>query len=81
MKLKCLYLHIGLEKTGTTSVQAFLHMNRAPLAQAGIWMPGCLGHLNHKLLAAYGFEVGSRDIAVTSVEQFTSRITEKLFQW
>lgn len=65
-KLSTLYLHIGLEKTGTTSIQAFLDANREALAdRAGLWLPRSLGHHNHKLLAAYGFEAGSRDIAVT----------------
>ena len=65
-KLSTLYLHIGLEKTGTTSIQAFLHANRKELlARAGLWTPQSLGHQNHKLLAAYGFDAGSRDISVT----------------
>lgn len=64
--LKYLNLHIGLEKTGTTSIQEFLHLNRRRLAEQGFWLPGCLGHKNHKLLAAFGFDVGSKDIAVTS---------------
>lgn len=66
-KLSTLYLHIGLEKTGTTSIQAFLDDNRKELlARAGLWVAQSLGHQNHKLLAAYGFDAGSRDIAVTS---------------
>lgn len=65
-KISTLYLHIGLEKTGTTSIQAFLDANRKELlARAGLWVAQSLGHQNHKLLAAYGFEAGSRDIAVT----------------
>ncbi|MCJ1903265.1 hypothetical protein MR829_23385 [Paracoccus versutus] len=65
-KLSAIYLHIGLEKTGTTSIQAFLDANQDALAKRiGLWLPKSLGHHNHKLLAAYGFEAGSRDIAVT----------------
>lgn len=87
--LKCLYLHIGLEKTGTTSIQEFLHINRAALEGAGIWLPGTLGHKNHKLLAAYGLEAGSRDIAVTAagigsspeaVAEFRAGLRDKLIK-
>lgn len=65
-KIKCLYLHIGLEKTGTTSIQDFLELNREKLTQDGIFVPQSLGYKNHKKIAAYGFDAGSRDIAVTS---------------
>ena len=87
--LKCLYLHIGLEKTGTTSIQEFLHINREALAAAGNWLPGSLGHKNHKLLAAYGLEAGSRDIAVTAagigsspeaVAEFRAGLRERLLK-
>ena len=61
-----LYLHIGLEKTGTTSIQHVLDRNRDRLATAGVFLPRSLGQENHKTLAAYGFDAGSRDIAVTS---------------
>jgi hypothetical protein len=85
--LKYLNLHIGLEKTGTTSIQEFLYMNQAALLRRGFWLPGCLGHKNHKLLAAFGFDVGSRDIAVTSagvgssseaVDDFREKLRESL---
>lgn len=62
-----LYLHIGQEKTGTTSIQSFLHANRDALRDAGIFTPRSLGRENHKALAAYAFDEESKDIAVTSV--------------
>jgi len=62
-----LYLHIGQEKTGTTSIQSFLHTNRDALRDNGIFTPRSLGRENHKILAAYAFDEGSKDIAVTSV--------------
>lgn len=65
-KLPVLYLHIGLEKTGTTSIQDFLDLNAERFAKAGVFLPRSLGWKNHKKLAAYAFEAGSRDIAVTS---------------
>lgn len=52
-------LHIGLEKTGTTTLQAFLNANRARLADHSILFPASPGRRNHRLLAllAYGSEV------------------------
>lgn len=65
-KLPIFYLHIGLEKTGTTSIQDFFDLNMAQFAEDGVFLPRSLGRKNHKKLAAYAFEAGSRDIAVTS---------------
>jgi hypothetical protein len=45
------HLHIGLHKTGTTSVQAALTHRAAALAEAGVLVPGG-GHREH-VLAAY----------------------------
>ncbi len=53
MKKKSLILHIGTEKTGTTSIQDFLALNRAQLKQQGILYPESLGQRNHIKLAAY----------------------------
>ncbi|MEM9764505.1 MAG: hypothetical protein AAF968_18695 [Pseudomonadota bacterium] len=57
-------LHIGAEKTGTTSIQESLHANRAQLASAGIAWPEFLGHRNHKLLAAAALPPDSEDAAM-----------------
>lgn len=65
-RLETLYLHIGLEKTGTTTIQEFLEFNRKALADDGVFLPSVLGYKNHKKLAAYAFKPGDRDIAVTS---------------
>jgi hypothetical protein len=59
-------LHIGLEKTGSTSIQMFLDDHKDMLRWQGIACSGCLGWFNHKLLAAYAMDDGSRDVAVTS---------------
>ncbi|MCX7384932.1 MAG: hypothetical protein NT133_26735, partial [Alphaproteobacteria bacterium] len=51
-------LHIGTEKTGTTSLQRFLALNRAALMAQGVYVPASLapaeppGSLNHSDLAA-----------------------------
>lgn len=57
------YLHIGQEKTGTTSIQDFLHANTQNLRADRVYVPGCLGHKNHKILAAYALDDDSHDIA------------------
>lgn len=46
-------LHIGTEKTGTTSIQRFFADNRPILAQHGILYPIVPGRANHMRLAAY----------------------------
>ncbi len=46
-------LHIGLEKTGTTSIQHCLAKNRNQLKSQGILYPACLGEFGHVKLAAY----------------------------
>lgn len=46
-----LYLHIGTEKTGTTSVQKFFRANRDVLARNGIFYPAAPGNQNHMGLA------------------------------
>lgn len=42
-----LTVHIGTTKTGTSSIQAFLHHNQQALRQDGILVPNGLGHLIH----------------------------------
>jgi hypothetical protein len=48
-----LFLHIGIGKTGTTSIQTFLEMNAPALANLGVVMPSSLGKRNHRRLAMY----------------------------
>ena len=47
-----LYLHIGTEKTGTTSVQRFFRTNRKLLAKHAILFPSSPGRENHLGLTA-----------------------------
>lgn len=51
-------LHIGCEKTGTSTVQSWCERNRAALARRGILYPRSLGFRNHMRAACYA---GSRD--------------------
>ena len=46
-----LVLHIGAHKTGTSSIQKALHLNRKHLLDNGILYPRCLGFDRHSLLA------------------------------
>jgi len=57
-----LHLHIGTEKTGTTSIQEFLRINRANLNSAGIYVPCSLGPSNHQWLPF----MFSQDLSVDS---------------
>lgn len=54
-------LHIGIEKTGTTSIQNFLHKNRHRLADHGIFYPQSPGLRNHRAIAAVCLNEDRRD--------------------
>ncbi|NUB44370.1 hypothetical protein GEU84_008245 [Fertoebacter nigrum] len=51
-----LYLHIGVSKTGTSSIQEFLHINRAALPRHGFLVPATLVSRNHRNLAIYALD-------------------------
>lgn len=51
-----LYLHIGTEKTGTTSIQRFLKANRELLGRHGILYPAAPGEQNHLGLTVAALE-------------------------
>lgn len=61
MEKKCLILHIGIEKTGTTSIQNVLSVNRSLLRENGVVFPRSLGPVNHTLLAAACLDDGVVD--------------------
>lgn len=48
MKLIC---HIGVHKTGTSALQAFLHQNHEVLRDRGVWYEPVAGHTNHTPIA------------------------------
>lgn len=52
-----LTVHIGTTKTGSSSIQAFLHNNRNALLNSGIFVPAGLGHTihYHTVIAALPF--------------------------
>lgn len=43
-------LHIGTEKTGSTTIQSFLNLNRESFRHEGVLIPLSLGQTNHRLL-------------------------------
>lgn len=59
-KAKVCYLHIGAEKTGSTSLQAFLRDNRDMLLRHGVLFPKSPGADNQPALAAYAMGDCSR---------------------
>jgi hypothetical protein len=64
-------LHIGTEKTGTTSIQEFLAGNRARLAADGFLYPSSLGETNHFYLAVHALAPGDEsDISAYAQADF-----------
>lgn len=62
--MKTLILHIGTAKTGTTTLQRFLHVNRTALARQGIGYPISPGRTNHRALAMYAMADNRIDGAI-----------------
>ena len=56
------WLHIGSEKTGSTSIQSFLRSNRAELRDRGYVFPAAAGASNQVALCAYA--LGDRAVDV-----------------
>mgnify|MGYP002633368724 CR=1 FL=1 len=48
-----LVLHIGTEKTGTTSIQSFLDLNREVLRMNGFYVLKSEGAINHRSVPSY----------------------------
>lgn len=81
-----LTLHIGTEKTGSTSIQRFLAKNRARLREAGVLFPLAPGLDNQKALTAIA-EEKSEDSALQEIfdirtksdlQQFRQDLRQKL---
>jgi hypothetical protein len=54
-------LHIGTEKTGTTSTQSFLYENCKQLLSQNVLYPTGIGGINHRFVASYGLHLDSAD--------------------
>ncbi|HEY3638406.1 MAG TPA: hypothetical protein VGK90_09665 [Rhizomicrobium sp.] len=50
------WLHIGTEKTGTTSIQNFLAANRTALRSQGFLYPSAPGRVSHPALVAFSLD-------------------------
>lgn len=59
-----LVLHIGTEKTGTTTIQHFLRMNRRVLSRHSILIPVFLGQANHFAFPFLAYDPGRVDDVV-----------------
>jgi len=55
-----LHVHIGTEKTGTTTLQSMANSNRPVLASHGLLYPLAPGKQNHAGLAVYALKSGGR---------------------
>jgi hypothetical protein len=64
-------LHIGLEKTGTKTLQEFLCRNRKRLMASSILFPSSPGNRNHRLLALVAYSAKDHD-DITAVAQVDS---------
>lgn len=54
-------LHIGTEKTATTTLQNFVYANRDALRRHGVALSDCLDKTNNRKLAAYCMPAGNFD--------------------
>lgn len=62
--MRCI-LHIGTEKTGTTTLQRFLHLNRQRLGRRGLLVPTAAGFENQSGLAVASYREDRRDDLTT----------------
>ncbi|NNU81576.1 hypothetical protein HMH01_14140 [Halovulum dunhuangense] len=72
-----LLLHIGTEKTGTTALQNWLHVNDKALVSHGIWFSETLDRTTNRKIATYarGFDIPDESFAaygLTSPERHTA---------
>lgn len=61
-----IFLHIGTEKTGTTTLQAVAGINRDLLLREGLFYPEAPGNRNHVGLALYASETPNLDLRRTA---------------
>jgi hypothetical protein len=66
--MKRAILHIGTEKTGTTSIQKFLFENRIKLGANGNLFPASAGYISNQNLVVYGKQAPEADIAPPTLD-------------
>ena len=76
-------VHIGMEKTGTTSIQAFLRKNRTALIERGFLVPESLGALPPRTLVMLGIEPGTlvgdhRLAGLSSPDEVSSYLDDRM---
>lgn len=71
---KKLYLHIGLPKTGSSSIQYFLYKNRAILSQQGLIYPDIMSHGYGHHLCAHYFSANPNSVPVHIKLQLPDKI-------
>jgi hypothetical protein len=68
-----IYLHIGTEKTGTTTLQRFLNLNRRKLHEQNTLYPTSPGIENHAKLSVYSLNIQRKD----ELKKFFNVFSEK----
>ena len=76
--MKQAILHIGTEKTGSTSIQQFLFQNRTRLSKMGFLFPETAGYLSNRKLVVYGKRAPEADLAEVPLDVNDPR---ELAQW
>jgi hypothetical protein len=76
--MKKAILHIGTEKTGSTSIQQFLFQNRTRLSKMGYLFPETAGYLSNRKLVVYGKRAPEADLAEVPLDVNDPR---ELAQW
>lgn len=66
--MKRAILHIGTEKTGTTSIQKFLYENRITLGANGVLFPETAGFISNQNLVVYGKQAPEQDLAPPTLD-------------
>lgn len=74
------YLHIGTEKTGTTTIQKFLDDNSALLLDGGILHPQSIGKFSHFDFHSLGFIFPRQDCPYTQIYNLHSEQSLKAHQ-
>jgi hypothetical protein len=75
-KIEQCVVHIGSEKSGTTSIQHCFSKNREPLLEQGLWYPRSMtyedGRVHRKLsdLARGGREIDLQDVSNEFLQEY-----------
>ncbi|MBK6584051.1 MAG: hypothetical protein IPG20_14330 [Gammaproteobacteria bacterium] len=75
-----LYLHIGINKTGTSAIQRYLSSHRAELVRESVLYPvtGRAGEAHYGLSRALGFAHGKPPVNAQELERLRSALLEEM---